>query len=140
MVDLEDPQPIQQIVTAVREGIEPSAQNHVLAHPGGGRPLHDVLGKPGPHTHPAAECRNERRGQLGLQTFAQRQPFPARQAGREIVVNDPRLGFLTMNGPGNRRQHRSAARAPVTVPHTGNGSDSVPGQPQSGRAHPRIEP
>ena len=77
MIDLEDPQPVQQIVTAVSERIQPGAQDHILAYPTGGRPLHEVLGKPGPHTHPVAESHNERRGQLGPQPFPQRQPFPA---------------------------------------------------------------
>jgi len=44
VVDLEDPQPVQQIVTPVGEGIQAGAQDHILAHPIGGRLLDDVLG------------------------------------------------------------------------------------------------
>jgi hypothetical protein len=39
MIDLEDPQPVQQIMTAVGEGIQPGAQDHIPAHSAGGRPL-----------------------------------------------------------------------------------------------------
>jgi hypothetical protein len=117
VVDLEDPQPVQQIVTPVGEGIQAGAQDHILAHPIGGRLLDDVLGEPGPHAHPAAEGDEERVRQLRPQPLPQRRPLAAGQAEGEIVVNDPWPGFLTVKGPGNRRQHGGATRAPSGVRH-----------------------
>jgi hypothetical protein len=92
VIDLEDPQPIQQIVTPVGEGIQAGAQDYILTHTVGGRLLNDVLGEPGPHAHPAAEGDEERVRQLRPQPLPQRRPLAAGQAEGEIVVHDPRPG------------------------------------------------
>jgi hypothetical protein len=77
VVDLEDPQLAQQIVTAVSERIQASAQDHVLAGAARGRLLNDVLSEPGPHAHPAAKGQQVGPGQLGAQPLRKRHPLLA---------------------------------------------------------------
>jgi hypothetical protein len=43
MIDLEDPEAVQQITTAVGEGIQAGAQDHVLLDAAGHRLLDQVL-------------------------------------------------------------------------------------------------
>jgi hypothetical protein len=141
MVHLEDPQPSRQVVPAAGERVQARAQDHVLAGAPGNGLLHDVLGKPGPHAHPAAEGQQVRLGHLGLQPTQQHQPLPPGQAQGQVVVQDPGLRFLTVQGPGHSGQHRGAARTPNALLHaTIVATRNLPAQPPARRRDPAATP
>src|SRR5215470_6686904 len=115
VIDLEDAKTsIHQIASAVGEGVETRAQHDVLTNARLHRVRDHVLGQASTYTHPTDEYRQARPLQSLDKPIAQFLAVNASEIERQVIVQHPRRRLLTMQCPGNSRQHRGTAR---TVDH-----------------------
>jgi hypothetical protein len=112
VVDLVDAKSVKKVRAPVGKRIKAGAQDHVLAEPFAGRPLHDLLGHPGSHTDPAAECEQRLAWCIYLQALHEAGTLLAGQRKREWVIEHRGRRLFEMKCPGDGRQHRCPAGTP----------------------------
>jgi hypothetical protein len=118
MVHLEHAEPVQQAAAAVRERIEPCAQDHVLANTGVDRVFDRVLDEPPPGCSPTGETVQLLGGQLSPQLVGESRALESRELEGEGVVEDARRGALAVEAASHSRKDRCTA----WIAHRNHGS------------------